>query len=64
MDRGFGSTGTDGDPEPDEGPVDGRRETLFFFLRTDRAGVHRIVRYLFLGAMSVIGTALLANVMF
>jgi hypothetical protein len=64
MGQGFESTETDGDPGPDDGPMDGRREALFSRHRTDRAGVHGIVRYVFLGVMSVIGTTLLANVIF
>lgn len=49
---------------PDDDPPNGRRVALFDRCRTDRASVNGKVRYVLLGAMGVIGTAIVANVMF
>ncbi|WP_144798406.1 hypothetical protein [Halorubrum depositum] len=54
----------DDDSVSDDDPSKGLRVALFDRRRTDRASVNGKVRYVFLGAMGVIGTAIVANVVF
>ena len=56
--------GGDDESEPDEGPSDVQKGALFDRHRTDRASVSVKVWYVFLGAITVIGTAVVASVVF
>ena len=60
----FRLRGGDDGSDSDADRPNRRRTALFDRLRTDRASVNGNVRYVFLGAMSVIGTAIVVNVLF